>query len=110
MQQGLKSFSGVYSYPQLRIWRSLDPETDEEEVYNRYGHVSFSPEITSFQLYQPDHFGVPFNGCSVFVVKNHIRHVLSTTRVNDNCLTLEKLVDYPAVDVFIYKVNQSFAS
>jgi hypothetical protein len=105
MQQGLQSFSGVYAYPQLSIWRGLDPEADEAEVYNRYGHVSFSTELTSFELFQPDHFGVPFDGCSRFVHENRIRFVLSSTQVSDDCLTLERIVRYPAVDVFIYTVN-----
>jgi hypothetical protein len=104
VQQGLRSFSGVYAYPQLDLWRAFDPEADDVDIYNRFAHVTFSTSARTMELIGPDHFGVPFSGCSTFVRQNRVRHVLSPAEVSDKCLTLERVIPYPSRDLFIYRV------
>jgi hypothetical protein len=38
---GVKSINGLHSYPQVRLWQTLDPERQDEEVWNRYAYVTF---------------------------------------------------------------------
>ncbi|MEO5767956.1 MAG: hypothetical protein ABIS92_06360 [Polyangia bacterium] len=52
---GARVFSGVYEYPQLDLWRTLDPTGAERSKYNRYALVKLeqaplgSREITFIQ-------------------------------------------------------------
>jgi hypothetical protein len=104
-QYGLRSFSGVYFYPQPRIWRPLDPSGEQRHVWNRYAHVIFSPDFERLKLGSPDTFGAPFEACSPFVRDNSIRHVLSVVPlVEDPCLVLSRTVSFPAQTFFVYQV------
>ncbi|HEY3237002.1 MAG TPA: hypothetical protein VGJ84_19945 [Polyangiaceae bacterium] len=40
---GARVLSGVYQYPELDLWRPLDPEDKERFKYNRYALVSLQP-------------------------------------------------------------------
>jgi hypothetical protein len=104
-QYGLRSFSGVYFYPQPRIWRPLDPEGTQRHVWNRYAHVIFSPTFKRLKLGSPDTFGAPFRPCSSFVRNNRIRHVLSVDPLRESqCLARSRTVSFPARTFYIYRV------
>jgi hypothetical protein len=104
-QYGLRSFSGVYFYPQPRIWRPLDPSGEQRSVWNRYAHVIFSPDFERLKLGSPDTFGAPFDACSPFTRENRIRHVLAVAPiVGDPCLVLSRTVSFPARTFHIYRV------
>uniref|UniRef100_UPI001E458A72 DUF7654 domain-containing protein n=1 Tax=Faecalitalea cylindroides TaxID=39483 RepID=UPI001E458A72 len=40
------------TYPNISLWKKLDPDNQYNEVYNRYSHIdiSFVQEKTSFEL------------------------------------------------------------
>ena len=38
---GVKSINGVHSYPQKKLWGTLDPDMRHKKVWNRYCHLSF---------------------------------------------------------------------
>jgi hypothetical protein len=40
---GARAFAGVYEYPQLPLWRTLDPTGAERPKYNRYALVKLLP-------------------------------------------------------------------
>lgn len=40
---GARAFAGVYEYPQLPLWRTLDPTGQERPKYNRYALVKLLP-------------------------------------------------------------------
>ena len=46
---GVKSLNGTHFYPQMALWRALDPEGKYDAAYNRYAHVIFmlskAPEV-----------------------------------------------------------------
>jgi hypothetical protein len=102
---GLRSFSGTFAYPQLDVWRVIDPGKKQEDIYNRYAHVVFVSDADSLELRAPDYFAVPFEGCSRFVTEHKIGYVLSPTLLDDDpCLTLESIVRYPITTLHIYTV------
>ncbi len=59
---GAKALNGVHAYPQLELWRKLDPAGHSRSVYNRYAHIVFdlpaAADEVRFDLVQPDLFVV----------------------------------------------------
>ncbi len=57
---GARAINGVHAYPQLELWKKLDPEGQYRSVYNRYAHVVFdlpsAEDDIVFHLQQPDLF------------------------------------------------------
>lgn len=109
---GAKSLSGVYFYPQLPTWQSADPDRKNEAIYNRYAHTNFVfdrdvQKNIKTQFLQPtaDHFGLLTEPCGDFVQKNHIRYILTDTKMSDSCTRLIKEVRYPAHTFFVYQVT-----
>lgn len=53
---GAKTINSVNTYPNMELWKKLDPTGQYNEVYNRYEHISldFTNEATSFELIQAD--------------------------------------------------------
>lgn len=52
---GAASFSGVYLYPDMKLWKILDPEGKQSSVWNRYAHVVFEldPQAKSPRIITP---------------------------------------------------------
>lgn len=104
---GVRSYSGVYTYPQPRVWQRLDPDGRYRDVYNRYAHVVFSTSSAAgFSLVSPDRFDVRFDGCSDFV-RSEIGYVLAPHAVESRCLSLVDTVEYPSVKFFVYRVGEA---
>lgn len=111
---GRKTIDCVNVYPNLELWRKLDPTGAFEQVYNRYAHVSISlvadrGQTPLFQLMAPDAF-------TVTVTADELR-ILGVTRVLSTDGELEGLSS-PATrltrlsragSVFIYRVDHSDA-
>ncbi|MCL2424859.1 MAG: YfhO family protein [Oscillospiraceae bacterium] len=54
---GAPTINSTQFYPNLELWRTLDPEHRYEYIYNRYAHVSveLTMDNTSFVLWHADH-------------------------------------------------------
>ena len=55
-RNGVPTINSTNTYPNLELWRKLDPAGNYEDIYNRYAHVSveFTEEDTSFELLYTD--------------------------------------------------------
>ena len=113
---GSRSYSGVYTYPQLSIWKVADPNGTNINTYNRYAHVIFnfdrdpSQDIdTKFNLSGGDNFGVITEACGDFVSDIEIKYIISSSLFapQETCLTLIDKVNYPNITYYYYKINQS---
>lgn len=49
---GVRSLGGVQPIPQLALWRRLDPDGSERDVYDRYAHVLFETGRSSVPRFQ----------------------------------------------------------
>lgn len=60
---GVPVINSTNTYPVLERWQKLDPEKQNEHIYNRYAHieVEISEEETLFSLPYPDVFKVRLN-------------------------------------------------
>ena len=81
---GVGSISGVFAYPQPKLWQDIDPKNDEN-IYNRYAHVIFTldrnPSVdqpTKLTLMQTDYFQVNTEPCSDFLKEKGVHYVLTT--------------------------------
>lgn len=54
---GAPTINFVNTYPNLKLWHTLDPDKKYEKIYNRYEHVQviLTQEDTSFELIQSDY-------------------------------------------------------
>jgi hypothetical protein len=106
---GAPSLSGVYSYPQLNLWHSID-RGKQGAIYNRYAHAEFvinrsGENETSLKLVGPDHFQVRTNACSGFLRENNVHFLLTTQAVSAPCTNLIQTIPYPATKFYIYHIN-----
>lgn len=107
------SLSGVYYYPQLKLWHQADPTA--QDVYNRYAHVVFffdrNPSQTIPTILQlgagADSFGVTTEPCGQFIKDQHVKYLLTSTPLDpaESCLTPVEQVSYPAVTAYIYQLR-----
>ncbi len=65
---GVNNISGTSPYPDRSAWQVLDPDLDDEQIWNRYAHVSFfvgAPgQEPTFALIGPDSLTVTVDPCS----------------------------------------------
>jgi hypothetical protein len=75
---GAETFSGVETYPQLKLWRQYFPGQDN--VYNRYAHVAFSVDDSSnrrLDLIQADSYSVTLSSCDSMLSDLHINYIIA---------------------------------
>lgn len=60
---GVKTYNTVRFYPDMKMWKDVDPEKENEKVYNRYSHIDsyVTNGNTKFTLTNPDAFVVNIN-------------------------------------------------
>ena len=114
---GVPSLSGVYAYPQLGLWKSIDNGKNSDD-YNRYAHVTFDFDRdpakvnpTSILLLGADNFRVETEPCSDFLKQQGVSWIVTkeplvpeTTGAN-SCAHLAQEVDYPNRVFYIYHIR-----
>lgn len=105
---GKPALSGLYTYPQLDLWLSLDPNGSEISEYNRYAHVIFTVqkfgEHGRFTNPQQDVLLVSFD-CEMAKQLPNFGHVMSTPVIDTStftCLKLDKILEYPTYRLHLY--------
>jgi hypothetical protein len=100
---GVRSISGVYTYPQFGLWKPLDPAGRQSVVYNRYAQAVFNTLAPSkLYLIQSDWFEIQFNGCDPYV-QQRASYILSVDPLPTTCLTPIQTVQFPAKKFYIYR-------
>jgi len=65
---GVNNISGVSPYPDRAAWEILDPAGANEDIWNRYAHISFAPGIPgaapTFTLRAPDDVLIIIDPCA----------------------------------------------
>jgi len=104
---GISSISGLYTYPDLPLWKNFDPEGKFKEVYNRYAHVVFEFNKGSaavFSTPQPDTVIVSVNPADQVFQKLDVRYFLvvgGSSVYFDSSPKFKRIFNYQ--DKFIYK-------
>jgi len=88
MQTGVEAYNGVQIYPPDELWDDVDPDGDDEQSWNRLGHIQWQfgvgePELSAPQV---DVVRGTFDPCSTFAQEN-VDYVLTDQPVvDDTCL------------------------
>lgn len=104
-EEGAHSYSVVYNYPQLSLWRELDPTGAHTDDYNRYGFAALQLQRgpTRFLGHFLDQFMVTVDGCAPFVQRN-VKHILADRAVDAGCVQLRRTVLSGTNQYYIYDV------
>lgn len=104
---GAPTINFVNTYPNLKLWHTLDPEKKYEKIYNRYEHVQvlLTHEETSFELIQNDY--ITLNLSYKDIKKAKVKYVFT----NGDCdidfdngyVKFDKVYDESGVN--IYKIT-----
>jgi hypothetical protein len=111
---GEPSISGLYSYPQFKLWKDFSSDRDKN-IYNRYAHVNFiidrdpTATINTSIVYQgEDHFSVDTEPCSNFLQENQVKYLIVHSKLEgqDACAHQIAEVSYPKQNTYIYKLDK----
>ncbi len=111
---GKPSIAGVFAYPQVALWHSID-NGKQEDKYNRYAHTSFNFDRdtsttipTGFADTGADQLVVKTELCSAFMKESKVKYVVSTGKMNpadQTCITRVQQIKTPAVTYNIYTLK-----
>lgn len=108
---GAKSLTGVYAYPQKKIWINFE---DDETIYNRYAHTNYifdrnpkTEKPSDLLLVGEDNFGIITEPCSKFIKDNNVRFIITRVKFDkdENCTVLDQTISYPEKQFYIYRIE-----
>lgn len=105
---GALTINFVNTYPNLKLWHTLDPDKKYEKIYNRYEHVKvlLTHEETSFELIQSDY--ITLNLSYKDIKKAKVKYVFTNGEdcdidFNNGYVKFDKVYDESGVK--IYKIT-----
>ena len=107
VMSGAPTINYVNTYPNLKLWHTLDPEKKYEKIYNRYEHVKvlLTQEKTSFELIQNDY--ITLNLSYKDLKKAKVKYVFTNgdfdIDFNNGYVKFDKVYDESGVN--IYKIK-----
>lgn len=108
--QGAKTLTSTQAYPVMEFWNLLDGDHSNEDVYNRYSHVSvkLGGDSTEFSLIADDHVlvNLPFNELKTLNA-NYLISSNDYDGVDTGEVVLTKLANANGMN--IYLVSQALA-
>lgn len=104
---GAKTINSVNTYPDLNKWHAIDPNGENEEIYNRYAHIMIefnNNTNTTFKLTSADLFTVSLNVNDLEKLNvTYIESKNSLEEFNNTHIKFENI--YENQGYKIYKVN-----
>lgn len=107
VMSGAPTINYVNTYPNLKLWHTLDPDKKYEKIYNRYEHVKviLTQEDTSFELIQSDY--ITLNLSYKDLKKAKVKYVFTNgdcdIDFNNGYVKFDKVYDESGVN--IYKIK-----
>lgn len=105
---GAPTINFVNTYPNLKLWHTLDPDKKYEKIYNRYEHVKvlLTHEETSFELIQSDY--ITLNLSYEDIKKAKVKYLFTNGEdcdidFNNGYVKFDKVYDESGVK--IYKIT-----
>lgn len=114
ISSGVKSISGVFSYPQVDYWSKLAPKGTDEIIYNRYAHITYNFDRddhvveTVMTLQSSDHVVIKTEACSDFTSKAELSYIVTSTPITGQsgyCLQKINELKLTSGSLNIYKIN-----
>lgn len=100
------SYSVIYNYPQLNLWRELDPTGAHSHSYNRYGFARFELHRGPTRVHELflDEFAITIDGCAPFVQRN-VKHIVADRLIHTGCVRPRRTVLNGKILYYIYDVT-----
>ena len=98
MSAGYPVVNGIQYYPQLALWKRLDPGGVRRDVYNRYQHLSFSLDASltenglDLKSPVPDQVHATVNPAKFDFHNTIATQVLAPRHLSENLILSEQLV------------------
>jgi hypothetical protein len=105
---GIHTINGTHIYPQLSLWKTLDPTGKFDFYYNRYAHIGFVPAESGFKfrdIPSVDAVVLDIDPCNEFFPANNVKYIVSFTELNKSCLLSLKTVISPVRKIFVYQLK-----
>ena len=106
---GANTINSVNVYPDLDKWHILDPNGENEEVYNRYAYVMVdfqNSTNTTFNLLSPDAFSVSFNVNDLEKLNvSYISTKKDLELLNNENVTFEKIYQKDIYKIYHVRYN-----
>lgn len=105
VESGVNSYNGFQSSPSDEMWDQIDPDGDNEYVWNRLANVSWSAGTGAPNPHNPapDQIRMTFDSCDAFAQKN-VDLVLSEAPLRQDCVELLETVRQGPSTYRIYEV------
>ncbi len=104
-ETGANSFNGVQLYPSAQMWQDIDPTGAQEQQWNRYASLVWTPGPGEPQLSNPetDVIAATFDSCSTFA-KENVTYVVADQPVDQSCLTEFGRQTQGGSTVYLYRI------
>lgn len=104
-ETGVIAYSGVQGWPAMEMWKAIDPNNSEKNLWNRYAHINWTldPAAPEIALAQADVVQLRFDACGHLAQVN-IDYVLSDRPVRQRCLNFVTSAPQNANIYYIYHV------
>jgi len=118
ISSGVKSISGVFTYPQIEYWRNLAPSGTDESIYNRYAHVTYNFDRsedsidTVMSLQSSDNIVIKTEPCSDFTTRAGLSYIVTSTPITGSsgrCLQKIRELNLTSGSLLIYKIDENKA-
>lgn len=100
---GARSINSTNYVPNMKLWKTLDPEGKKDEVYNRYAHlkINMTEEDTEFFLLWEDQINLQLNYAQSRDLG--IKYLFSTTQLETDQINLKQR--YGDIGAYIYEIQ-----
>lgn len=104
---GVKTYGGTWSYPNLPMMQSFDPNMEHVDAYNRFAHANFSyTNLDEVTIENPSaaQVAIRVNPCNSVFSELGVQYVITAARaMDDSCLEQVADLSYPHEVIRIYR-------
>lgn len=104
---GVNVLDSVQTYPQFKLWDTIDPDKKYYKIYNRYAHINAIADSNidspNLSLAQPDLFFLRINPCDQKLDKLNVNYFIFDRDVNYPCLQKIDTLSLSAIHLVIYQ-------
>lgn len=108
VESGVTAYNGVQTYPPEEMWSEIDPDGDQEGVWNRLANVNWRSEPGSGDPSpsnpERDQILLSFDACSPFA-QEHVDYVLAEGTLDDPCLDVVADARQGSSRMLVYEVD-----
>ena len=106
---GINSLNSVQTYPQIDLWKKIDPKKNYLSAYNRYAHInaiaSLSDTAIKINSSQSDVINLTIHPCHPVLEDLNVDFLIFNREVDYPCLSKLRELNLPEFTVFIYQKN-----